>query len=178
MRSGGLPRAFIVLALVGVVASCQGDGPKNAIVVTMYGDDTVPPLVQLRATFASEARMDARVFPSTRATSALALPTSFSVSVPDTVRGVLYIAVEGFDDAGTVAASGWTQATIVPGRVVETVGVLAPSAPPGPDAGAPDEGAQPDTDDMPGADPTDANPTPDGGLLDMTFGGDQDAAVP
>jgi|SRR6185436_10211589 len=103
-----------MVAMTGVLAAfaCQRD--DSILLVEVAGDLTLMP-AQLSVTVTADGRSRALLLVPPDS-SAISLPTSFTVELDRSITGPVTIAIDALDGGGTVVASGTTTQThIIPG---------------------------------------------------------------
>jgi len=112
------PRLLVLGCLLsaGLAASCkQAD---SVVVIDVDADPGLAELMQLRATISNAGMGDVESFPQTPATTAVKLPTGFSISLSPSRIGALDIALDGIGSNGDVVANGAGSVPIDPGHTV------------------------------------------------------------
>jgi cysteine-rich repeat protein len=115
-----------VAALIGA-ASCGGQG-DSVVVVHVATGGTVPAVFQLRATLSNADASDLKVFPDLPASTAIGLPTAFSLTLPRGRAGSLDIALDALSAEGDVVANGAAGITIKRGGESEVTITLVAGA--------------------------------------------------
>ena len=103
-----------MVAITGVLATlaCQRD--DSILLVEVAGDLTLMP-AQLSVTVTADGRSRALLLVPPDS-SAISLPTSFTVELDRSITGPVTIAIDAIADNGTILASGTTTQThIIPG---------------------------------------------------------------
>jgi hypothetical protein len=94
----------MVAVVAALAAGC--DKSDSVVVVKVDTDPYLPAVLQLRAYVSNSGEGVPRDFPTTAATTPIAFPTSFSLTVPRERTGALDVALNAFDVSGAVVASG------------------------------------------------------------------------
>ena len=135
----------VVLALIVVLASwvsCQKSDSDSVVLVAVNNDTDLSSVTQLQANITLGGLSTWEYFPETNSGVAIAIPTSFSLTLPHSRQGTIAVAITAVDAAGTPLATGQDEKAIVAGGQTDLSVLLQPTlAPDNKDAGGAQDSA-------------------------------------